>query len=322
MAARGVPMAYGRIPGLDLPLSRLILGTMVFTGDDLPFAYDLLDHFVLLGGNTLDTAHVYNRGGAERTVGEWMRVRGNRRDIAIVGKGAHHDAHGPRVTPEAIGADLTESLERLGTDYVDLYLLHRDDPSRPVGEIVACLNEHHRAGRIRAFGGSNWSTERLTAANDYAREHGLVPFVASSPNFSLAAMNEPPWLGCISVGSDERAWYVEHQFPLLAWSSQAQGFFTGRYAPEDRPHAEMVRVWYSDQNFERLRRAHELGRRLRISANAIALAYVLAQPFPTFALIGPRTVDELRTSAEALAVHLAPKDLRWLALEEGTRPRR
>lgn len=111
-------------------------------------------------------------------------------------------------------------------------------------------------------------------------------------------------------------WYREHLFPQLAWSSQAQGFFTGRAAPENYSDAEMVRVWYNAGNFERLARASALGKQKEVSANTIALAYVLCQPFPIFALIGPRTQEETRTSTQALEVALIPEELRWLNLED------
>jgi 1-deoxyxylulose-5-phosphate synthase len=309
-------MKYGSIAGLQKPVSRLIMGTMIYSPDNMPLTCAMLDSFVSLGGNTLDTAHVYGQGDAERAVGEWMRLRGNRAEMVIIGKGAHHDARGPRVNPAAIASDLEESLARLDTDYIDLYLLHRDDPTVPVGELVTCLNEHYQAGRMRAFGGSNWSHQRLGEALDYAGAHGLVPFVASSPNFSLAVMNEPPWPGAISATIEGKDWYREHLFPLLAWSSQAQGFFTGRAAPENCSDAEMVRVWYNAGNFERLARASALGKQKGVSANTIALAYVLCQPFPTFALIGPRTQEETRTSTQALEVALTPEELRWLNLED------
>ena len=114
-------------------------------------------------------------------------------------KGAHHDHNGPRVTKEAIRRDLLTSLERLRTDYVELYALHRDDPSVPVGEIIEALNEHIEAGRIGAIGGSNWTWQRPHAANDYAASHGLTGFTFSSPNLSLAKANEPFWEGCVSA---------------------------------------------------------------------------------------------------------------------------
>ena len=309
------PMTYGEVAGVGKPLSRLILGTMMFSTRTLPYNLAMLDGFVAAGGTTLDTGHVYGGGDCERAVGQWMKLRGNRDELVIVGKGAHPDASGPRVRPETIASDLRDSLERLGTDYIDLYLLHRDDPAVPVGELVEALNEHQRAGRVRAFGGSNWTVERLQAANDYAAAHGLTPFTASSPNFSLAVWNEPPWAGCLSASVTGREWYAARNMPLLAWSSQAQGFFTGRYSSEDHSDAEMVRCWYNEANFQRLERARDLGQRKGVSANTIALAYVLRQPFPIYPLIGPRTLEELRTSLEALIVSLTPAEVSWLNLE-------
>jgi len=311
------PMTYGSIPGVDMPISRLLMGTASFTPRDLPVVCALLDHFAALGGNAIDTAHQYGRGASERAIGQWMALRGNRADMVIVSKCCREEVlgRGLRVTPAAITSDLTDSLERLGTDYIDIYMLHTDDPTQPVGPIVECLNAHYRTGRIRAFGGSNWSPDRLDAANAYARERGLVPFAVGSPNFSLGVWNqgEPPWPGCLSASDDGRDWYVRHASPLISWSSQAQGFFTGRYAPDDRSDEEITRVWYNVENFARLGRARELGRRHGVSANAIALAYVLCQPFPTFAIIGPRRLDEMDSSATALAVRLTPEDLEWLS---------
>lgn len=308
-------MPYSEIPGVPMPLSRLVLGTMVLSPEQPELAHALLDQFVAQGGNALDTAHVYGRGASELAVGEWMRQRGNRAEIVIVGKGAHPDESGPRVSPATIASDLEESLARLQTDYIDLYLLHRDDPARPVGELVDCLNGHLHEGRIRAYGVSNWSVERIAEANRYAHAHGLTPIAASSPNFSLAVMQEAPWAGCVSATGPDRAWYAAERMPLLAWSSQAQGFFTGRAAPDRLDDPELARSWYSADNFERLRRAEELGRRYGVSANTVALAYVLRQPFPTFALIGPRTLDELQSSLGVLALSVTDTEARWLNLE-------
>ncbi len=104
--------------------------------------------------------------------------------------------------------------------------------------------------------------------------------------------------------------------PLMPWSSQARGFFTERANPDDRSDPELVRCWYSDDNFRRRERAVELAHRRGVLPINIALAYVLCQPFPTFPLIGPRTLAETRSSFQALGVQLSPEELRWLNLEE------
>jgi len=307
-------MRYGRVEGVDKPVSRLVMGTMIFKPGQLPLACALLDHFYEVGGNCLDTAHVYR---CEETVGEWIKLRGIREDLVVIGKGAR-DAAG---TPAGLTLQLLETLDKMRLDYLDLYLMHTDNPAVPVGELVDCLDAHRRAGRIRAFGGSNWSIERLEAATEYARAHGITGSAASSPNLSLAAWNEPMWPGCLTA-SDRRSrdWYERSRMPLFAWSSQATGFFSGRYGPEDRgvPALEkIVRTWFNDANFERLERARELAKRSGATPAQIALAWVLCQPFPTFALVGPQTIDELRELLPALELELAAEDVRWLNLEDG-----
>lgn len=199
-------------------------------------------------------------------MGEWIKLRGVREELVIIGKGGRDDAG----TPEGLTAQLLETLEKMQLDYLDIYMLHTDNPAVPVGEFVACLNEHKAAGRIRAFGGSNWSTERLAAANAYAQAHGLSGFAASSPNLSLAEWNEPMWPKCLTASDPaSRAWYAQTQLPLFAWSSQATGFFTGRYGPKDRENpalAQIVRTWFNEGNFQRLDRARELAREKGVTA--------------------------------------------------------
>src|SRR5947209_5934479 len=174
-------MKYHPFPPLGRDLSRLVLGSMVFSLEALDLTYDLIETWLELGGNIIDTAHVYSGGNSERAMGRWFQERGRRQDVVVLAKGAHHNADRRRVTPEDITCDLRDSLARLKTDTIDLFLLHRDDPDVPVGPIVEGLEEHRRAGRIRAYGGSNWSIQRLEEANAYAAAHRLQGFTASSP---------------------------------------------------------------------------------------------------------------------------------------------
>mgnify|MGYP001245986153 CR=1 FL=1 len=301
-----------RIEGLDKPVSRLIQGGDFFRENEYDMVCRVLDDFFAAGGNAIDTAHIYCGGESETTIGRWMRERGNREQVVILTKGAHHDRTGPRVNPQAIEHDLLTSLERLGTDYIDLYALHRDDPAVPVSVIVDALNEHIRAGRIRAIGGSNWTHARLQEANDYAAANGLVGFTFSSPNLSLAKANEPRWAGCVSTDSAALEWHGRTRMPLLSWSSQAGGFFTGRFAPDRLEDKEMVRVYYSDDNWERLRRAEALGKEKGVTAIQIALAYVLNQPFPTAALVGARNAAELASCCQGADIRLTAEEVRWL----------
>ncbi len=305
-------MNYFHIQGIERKISQLILGTDYYKPEILDSISEIMDEFVRIGGTTLDTAYVYSGGGSETAIGMWMAERKNRSDVVILTKGAHHNADGPRVNREAIYSDLMTSLERLQTDHVELYALHRDDPNVPVGAIIEALNEHIEAGRAGAVGASNWSCRRLQEANDYAAEHGLKGFSFNSPNLSLAKAKEPFWAGCVSADAADCSWHEEKQMPLLSWSSQARGFFTGRFGPDDRSNPDLVRVFFSDENWERFRRAEQMAKDKHASTIQIALAYVLNQPFPAGALIGPQNLDELHSCHEATNLHLTRDELEWL----------
>jgi aryl-alcohol dehydrogenase-like predicted oxidoreductase len=273
----------------------------------------MFDDFFERGGNCFDTAYIYSSGACERMLGQWIKNRDLREQVVILDKGAHT----PNCDPESLTSQHLQSLERLQTEYVDMYMLHRDNPAIPVGEFISVLNEHKNAGRMRVFGASNWSIERVAEANRWAAGHGMAGFSAISNNFSLARMIEPVWAGCIAASdAQSRAWLTEQQMPLMPWSSQARGFFTGRAHPEELFDAELVRCWHSGDNFQRLERVSELARQRGALPISIALAYVLCQPFPTFPLIGPRQLSETRTSFQGLDIELTPRDLRWLNLEE------
>lgn len=300
------------IAGLAKPVSRLVMGCD--NQETMPHAAAIWDDYYERGGLTFDTAYIYGGGIQEKLLGQWLKHRGVRAEASVIVKGAHT----PRCNPVDLVRELEISLGRLQTDHADIYVMHRDNPDIPVGEFVDVLNAQVRAGRMRIFGGSNWSLARIAAANRYAKRKGLQGFSVVSNNFSLARMVNEVWPGCIAASDPEsRRWLRRHQFPLLAWSSQARGFFTERAAPEKRDDSHLVHCWYSDDNFARRERAIELARRKGVTPIAIAAAYVLHQPFPTFALIGPRFISETVSSLECLRVTLTPRELAWLNLERG-----
>lgn len=314
-----------------------MLGTSLWGSLNEAEAHALFDAYVALGGNCLDTALVYY--DIEQVIGSWMRARGNRTSITLHAKGAHHETvrlegvphefHRPRVSPADIEADIEETRRRLGTDAIDLFTLHRDDPDQPVGPIMECLAAAQRSGRIRAFGASNWTVERLEAARDYVRPRGLPDFAAGSPNLALAFPSEPSWPNCITAcDGRSRAWYARARMPLLAWSPLALGFFADRYQPwerlsdterevllSDRWTADVVRVYYTARNFERRARTCQLAKEKGASAIQIALAWVLHQGNHVFAVAGPRTIAELRELFDAFDLSLTPNELAWLNLD-------
>jgi aryl-alcohol dehydrogenase-like predicted oxidoreductase len=316
-----------QLPGLPLAAAQLVLGTALFGSSisrDLAFA--LLDRYFAAGGNFIDTAHVYavwlpnGLGASERTTGAWLRARGLRDQILLGTKGAHPDMTAlgdARVTPAAIAQDLTESLERLETNYIDLYWLHRDDPQVPVDELLDALNREIAAGRIRAFGCSNWTLARQQAAADYAQKHELRGFCASQVGWSLARRNPgTTFPGCLDMDEPMHDWHRAHELAAFAYTPQAIGFFSGKYSaeiPVQNGRGRQVQAGYFNaENFRRLAIAQDLARKHGATANQIALAWLLHQPFPVFPILGPGRLDQLEDSLGAAKIRMTPSETNHL----------
>jgi aryl-alcohol dehydrogenase-like predicted oxidoreductase len=322
-------MQYGHIEGVSKPISRLVQGSVMMSTREYERGAALFDAVLELGGTCFDTAHVYGNGDVERAFGRWVAERGVREKIVIIGKGAHHNQDRKRVTPYDISADIHDTLARMQVDFLDIYLLHRDNPEVPVGPIVEVLNEHKAAGRIGIFGGSNWSHQRITEANEYAAAHGLVPFAASSPNFSLADQINPPWEGCISISGpsrkDARDFYVANQMPLFTWSSLAGGFFSGRLRRDNLDTFETyldklaVFSYASEENFQRLDRVQQLADEKGMTIPQIATAYIMSQNLNIFALVGCQTREEFAANVAAADLRLTPEESAWLDLRADSR---
>lgn len=206
-------MKYGKIPYVEKPVSRILFGTAMppfMMGGD---GNELLDAVFAAGVTTFDTARNYM--AAELSFGKWIEERGIRDKIVILSKCGHPSMFGrKRINEKEMRRDLKKSLDYLHTDFIDIYLLHRDDPEVGAGEIVEIFNAMHTEGKIGAFGGSNWTYERIAEANEYAYKKNLIPFSVSSPNYGLADQVADPWGGgCVSisgpVNEKARAWYVE-----------------------------------------------------------------------------------------------------------------
>jgi aryl-alcohol dehydrogenase-like predicted oxidoreductase len=305
-------MKYIAIGNQQKKVSQLIMGTDFFDLQNPDTIHEIMTQFMKIGGNTFDTANIYRGGETEVALGKWMEETKTRDQLVIFTKGAHPDKNGPKVNPEAIYRDIMTSIERLRVPYIDLYGLHRDDPQVPVGVIIETLNEHIEAGRIGAIGGSNWSYPRLDEANTYAKQHGLIGFSFSSPNLSLAKAQEAYWNGCVSAEQDTLMWHTKTQLPLLSWSSQARGFFTEKVNPQYLDDADLIRVFYNEANWQRRARAQQLASQKEVKMIEIALAYVLNQPFPTSAIIGPRNETEMKSCQLGARIHLTAEEIAWL----------
>ena len=180
-------MKYDTIKGLEKKISKLILGNDNQTEYDS--AAELWDHWIKVGGNAFDNAHIYGGGLMEKLLGEWHIKRNNRESLVIIAKGAHT----PNCNPQGVSDQLTESLERLKIDCADIYIMHRDNIDVPIDEFIDVLNKEKEKGRIKIFGGSNWTLSRFRDANNWANKNNKQPMSILNNNLSLSKMIQPLW---------------------------------------------------------------------------------------------------------------------------------
>jgi len=238
--------------------------------------------------------------------------------MVIATKGAHPSG-GPLyprpdrfLSPEVIAKDIEESLSRLQMDMIDVFYLHRDDSRVPVSETMDSLNIQLRAGRVRYLGASNWTVARIAEANSYAKAHQLSGFVVSQPQWSLAHPNAPvptsdPAMRHLTP--EDIAWHTQHQFPVVPYSSTANGYFA--------PGRQRNEAFENVVSRTRLARANALALELKVKPEQIALAYLRSQPFPVIPALGTTNVSHLRDALSAAAISLTPEQLRYL---EGAAP--
>lgn len=305
-------MKYLDLPFSPKPFPRLIIGAAEI-GSVLPTfliprskrnsTFNYLDQLQELGCTAFDTAAIYQWGGSERSLGEWMQKRKNRDQITIITKGLANDPLWGyrRFNPKALKKDLHDSLRRLKTRFIDIYLLHRDNPDLPFEPILEVLETSRREGKIGSFGVSNWTHQRIEAANTYARQAGFPPVLISSPHYSLFEWTKIPWPGCVSIAGDQaaRAYYREKQIFIFAWSPLGRGMLSDRTSNA------------SEINSQRKERAALLANAKGVSAAQIALAYLFNQPH-VFPITSAHTIDKIKENIDAMSIPLSPEEILWL----------
>lgn len=320
------------IPELGKPVSRLALGTAFYTPDQKETLFPILDAFRAHGGSVLDTGVMYKDGGSEQTLAAWLDDRDARSALSVFTK-VCHGTPGTSFTPEEFHKTLEEEIGQshanLRTDCLDVVLLHRDHPRVPVRDILEAFNDQVQRGRIRCFGGSNWTYERLDEMLEAAEKHGLRRFDLASNNFSLPVPTGPFYKGLISCHGRGEQWHDRHGIANLSWSTQARGFFTDRYnenwrrnppADETGFDANMRTIYGTDANYQRRRRAERLGQdRGGYTAMEVGLAWVLHRP-SMIAVAGAHNLDEFNSCLKAFTLSLTPAESAWLNLETDDDP--
>jgi aryl-alcohol dehydrogenase-like predicted oxidoreductase len=276
--------------------SRLVFGT--FDLPDTSVAGRVLDRFHAGGGRALDVANVYRDGEAAQAVGRWLRTRQSPEGVVLYAKGCHP----PHCRPELVASEVDEACRLLGVERIDVFILHRDDPSLPVAAFADALLEQVAAERIGGFGVSNWTVGRLRELRGYVDRGGHDGLVAFSNHFSLAEMVAAPWPGCLAVSKQELAALADADVKVLAWSSLATGYFAGHDTPN----------WESESNRARRERAATLAEQLGTSTAGVALSYVFHQPAYVLPVVGTRSEPHLDDALRAADLQLSPEQVSWL----------
>lgn len=320
-------MRRKRIEGSELDVSAICLGTFVVgTSLDETESSRLLDAYVHEGGNFIDTANVYGKwleGGTSRSeaaIGKWMKARRNRENLVIGTKGAHPDMrtlHIPRLSPADIAEDVEESLRNLQTDYIDLYWLHRDDIERPVGDILETLHTLARAGKIRYYGCSNWTAERIEQARQYAERSGVQGFVANQNMWNLAEANPGQFAypGLEVMDEASLNYHERTGMTAIPYTSQANGFFSKALRDDfaaNPAYDKLKRQYVNERTLARVEHVRELAEQTGWEATQIALAYLICQKIPTIPIVGPKNEAQLRDSLKALDLELSDRTVEEL----------
>lgn len=301
-----------RIPGKRL--SSLGMGTARFgTLADEDLSYALMDRFFAGGGTLLDTARNYyewvenGRGKSEACVGKWMEARKNREEIVLSTKGGvrnegrtwFYDLSYP-----ALSQEIMESMEALRTEYLDIYLLHRDEPERPVEEIVETMQRVREKGRVRVLGVANWRTERIKVANRYANAHGMEPFRFIQTWWSLAEYTDAMWNDATTTHMTEElyAYMRENDFVGMAYTSQCKGYFqeAARLGVDAVSDALRARI-ETKANRAKAQYIQRFSEREGISPTAFVTGYITSNPLPGVALFSTMNMahlEELLSSSD------------------------
>lgn len=305
-------------PTNSLEVSQITLGHLFM---NLPqrteASYGYMEEFLEFGGNTFDNARVYGDWQSERFLGEFFKRTGKRHEMVITTKCGHHNKKTwePRLDPYNLNADVDTSLTMLGTDYIDILYLHRDDIFKPVEEIMVALDKIVKSGKARVLGASNWTAPRIQKANDFANKFGLTPFSVSQINYSAAITTPAATDDTTQVVMDlaEKSWYADSKMLLMPWAPNARGFFS-QVINNGEPNAR-TKAWYGwcSENYRRADRFKYLSEKMGYPVGSVVLAYLLCQPdVDVTPIIAFTKREQFEESKLALDIKLSKQDIAYI----------
>jgi aryl-alcohol dehydrogenase-like predicted oxidoreductase len=314
-------MDYRRLGSTGMKVSQFCLGTMQWgwTADEQT-AFAIMDAFVEQGGNFLDTADFYSRwlpghagGESEQIIGRWLKARGNRNKMVVATKvyqpmGTEPNERG--LSRKHIFQAVEDSLRRLQTDYIDLYLLHAFDPETSIHETLRALDDLQRAGKILYAGASNFPAWRLMEALWSADVHNTLRLDVLEPHYNLVHREE--------FERDLKTICERYQIGVTPYSPLANGFLTGKYqrgknANSDSARAASVLRRYNNETaWSTLTAVENIAREVGSTPAAVSLAWMLAQPVVTAPIIGANSVAQLQSNFAALSLKLSAEQLKLL----------
>ena len=302
-------MTHLAIGGLPLVLGGNVFGWTA--KGDAGFA--VLDAFYEAGGRMIDTADVYsawipgNKGGeSEALIGQWLESRGVRKDMLIHTKTGMMGGK-ELYEPARVLRSLDESLERLRTDYLDLYYAHQDFAELPIEAIVGAFDGAMKTGKVRALGASKFTAPRLEAALNAAASSGAEPFSVLQNQYNLVERSD--------FGPELQALCARHGIPMLPFFGLASGYLTGKYRnPEDVKGADRG---YRVKDFmakgpAALKALDQVAAETGASLPAIALAWLRKQPSIPAPIASARSPAQLATLMDSATLELSPEHLALL----------
>lgn len=306
------------LKGSELCVSPIGFGTvragLDWDGKDADAMFNYyLDH----GGNLIDSARVYydwvepEVGRSERVIGDWLRRCKRREEIVLITKGGHPDRHSMHISRMEQGDmeyDLNLSLRTLGVDHIDIYFYHRDDLRQPVGELLERMEGFRKAGKIRYYGCSNWTTTRMKEADAYARGHGLTGFIANQNLYNIGVKYMNPFDDDTMVTVDDAAldFYCRSSNTPMPYFGVCSGFFHILAAKGEE--AVKSSCYYTEGNLRVAKKIESLCKKYSCTITQVLMGFFFLHDFPIIPLVGSANLSQLEDLLHSTEIHFEKED--------------